>query len=144
MFVARYDPALVYISGGRCPSIFHPKPNAKRGPVFARADPHHLEIAGAHRAWHLSPAMAQVLSAQSEMEGKLESIIISRWLKQVREARNQNGNSADSTWLDFMFSSATPHPIHLECEISNRENGPQQPGWFPPFWLHYLHAVAMN
>lgn len=89
-------------------------------------------------------AMAQVLSAQNEMEGKLESIIISRWLKQVREARNQNGNSADSTWLDFMFSSATPNPIHLECEISNRENGPQQPGWFPPFWLHYLHAVAMN
>lgn len=91
-------------------------------------------------------AMAQVLSAQQEMEQKLESMLIGRWINNIREARNvnQNGNGSDGDWLDFMFFSPIPNPVHLECEVSDHQNHPQQPGWFPPFWLHYIHAVAIR
>lgn len=90
-------------------------------------------------------AMAQVLSAQDEMERKLETVQISRWIKNVREARrgdNGDGNAANSSWLEFMFSSPIPNPIHTECEMANHQSQPQQPGWFPQFWLHYMHAVG--
>ncbi|MEO6966564.1 MAG: hypothetical protein ABI076_11820 [Acidobacteriaceae bacterium] len=89
-------------------------------------------------------AMAKVLSAQQEMEKKLEVIMIERWLKNIRESRFGNGPEADSEWLDFMFSSPIPNPVHLECEISSHQNQPGQPGWFPPYWLHYMHAVDMR
>lgn len=89
-------------------------------------------------------AMAKVLSAQEEMEKKLEAIMIERWLKNVRESRIGKGPEADSEWLDFMFSSPIPNPVHLECEISSHQNQPGQPGWFPPSWLHYMHAVDMR
>jgi hypothetical protein len=89
-------------------------------------------------------AMAQVLSAQQEMEGKLEDMLISRWLKNVRESRRGDGNGADSDWLDYMFSSPIPNPVHMELEIGGHQNKPQQPGWFPPSWLHYVHAVGVR
>jgi len=89
-------------------------------------------------------AMAQVLSAQQEMEAKLETMLLSRWLKNIRESRRGDGTAADSNWLNFMFSSPSPNPVHAECEIADHQNQPQQPGWFPPFWLHYVHAVDMR
>jgi hypothetical protein len=89
-------------------------------------------------------AMTKVLSAQQEMEKNLENIVISRWLQGVRESRHQNGNHADSEWLDFMFASPIPNPVHLECEISAHQNQPEQPGWFPQSWLHYVHAVSIR
>jgi hypothetical protein len=89
-------------------------------------------------------AMAQVLSAQQEMEKTLETLLIGRWIQNVREARRSDGNDPDSGWLDFMFSSPIPNPVHMECEIANHQNQPQQPGWFPPSWLHYVHAVAIR
>lgn len=89
-------------------------------------------------------AMAQVLSAQQEMERKLEDMLISRWLKNVRESRRGDGNGADSDWLDYMFSSPIPNPVHMELEIGGHQNKPQQPGWFPPSWLHYVHAVGVR
>lgn len=89
-------------------------------------------------------AMAQVLSAQQEMEAKLESMLLSRWLENIRESRRGDGTEADSGWLNFMFSSPIPNPVHAECEIADHQNRPQQPGWFPPFWLHYVHAVDMR
>jgi len=89
-------------------------------------------------------AMAKVLSAQQEMEKKLETIMIERWLKTIRESRHGNDIEADSEWLDFMFSSPIPNPVHMECEISNHQNQPRQPGWFPQCWLHYMHAVDMR
>lgn len=88
-------------------------------------------------------AMAQVLSAQEEMEVKLEKMQISRWLKNVRESRG-GGNGANGDWMDFMFSSPIPNPDHVEFEIGDHQNGPQQPGWFPPSWLHYVHAVGVR
>ena len=88
-------------------------------------------------------AMAKVLSAQQEMEKKLEGILIERWLKNVRESRCSKGPD-DSEWLDYMFSSPIPNPVHVECEISDHRNGSQQPGWFPENWLHYVHAVDMR
>lgn len=89
-------------------------------------------------------AMAQVLSAQQEMEEKLEGMLLSRWLKTVRESRSDDGEEADSNWLDYMFSSPIPNPIHTECEIADHQNRPRQPGWFPQFWLHYVHAVGVR
>ena len=89
-------------------------------------------------------AMAQVLTAQQEMEKKLESILINRWLKDIRESRRKDDNTADNSWLDFMFSSPIPNPVHMECEIADHQNQPQQPGWFPQFWLHYVHAVGIR
>lgn len=89
-------------------------------------------------------AMAQVLSAQQEMEKKLESMLIGRWLKNIRESRRSNGSEEDNNWLDFMFSSPIPNPVHMECEIADHQNRPQQPGWFPQSWLHYVHAVAIR
>jgi hypothetical protein len=89
-------------------------------------------------------AMAQVLSAQAEMEQKLETMLIGRWLKNIRESRSAASNTADNDWLDFMFSSPIPNPVHMECEIADHRNGAQQPGWFPPSWLHYFHAVAIR
>lgn len=89
-------------------------------------------------------AMAQVLSAQQEMEGKLEALLISRWLKSVRDSRSQPANGADGDWMDYMFSSPIPNPVHMELEISNHLNRPQQPGWFPSSWLHYVHAVGVR
>ena len=91
-------------------------------------------------------AMAQVLSAQQEMESKLETMLIGRWMKNIRESRSSGGNGSGSEgdWLDFMFSSPIPNPIHLECEVGDHQSQAQQPGWFPPFWLHYIHAVAIR
>lgn len=89
-------------------------------------------------------AMAQVLSAQQEMEGKLESMLISRWLKNIREARRSEGSGADGNWLDYMFASPIPNPVHMEFEVADHQNQPQQPGWFPPSWLHYVHAVGVR
>jgi hypothetical protein len=89
-------------------------------------------------------AMTKVLSAQQEMERNLEEIVLSRWLRGVRESRCQNGNGGDGEWLDFMFASPIPNPVHLECEISAHQNQPQQPGWLPPSWLHYVHAVGIR
>lgn len=89
-------------------------------------------------------AMAHVVTAQQEMEEKLESIMINRWLKHVRESRRSDDETADSNWLDYMFSSPIPNPVHVECEISSYRNRPQQPGWFPQSWLHYVHAVGMR
>lgn len=89
-------------------------------------------------------AMAQVLSAQQEMEVKLESMLIARWRNEVRQSRRGDGNNGDSSWLNFMFSSPIPNPTHTECEIADHQNNPEQPGWFPPCWLHYVHAVGMR
>ena len=96
--------------------------------------------------WLMTPAsaMAQVLSAQQEMEKNLENLLIGRWLKSIRESRRGDGNAAGGDWLDFMFSSPIPNPVHMECEIADHQNHPQQPGWFPQFWLHYVHAVGMR
>jgi hypothetical protein len=84
------------------------------------------------------------LSAQQEMEKKLESMLIGRWIENIRESRRSGGDGPDSVWLDFMFSSPIPNPVHMEFEIADHQNQPQQPGWFPPSWLHYVHAVAIR
>ncbi len=89
-------------------------------------------------------AMTKVLSAQQEMERKLEDILIDRWMTGVRQSRHGNGEEADPEWLDYMFASPIPNPVHMECEIAAHENRPEQPGWFPPCWLHYVHAVDMR
>ena len=89
-------------------------------------------------------AMTKVLSAQQEMEKNLEDFVIDRWLKGVRESRHNNSPDADSEWLDFMFASPIPNPVHMECEIADHQNHPQQPGWFPQSWLHYVHAVGIR
>jgi hypothetical protein len=89
-------------------------------------------------------AMAQVLSAQQEMEKNLESLLISRWLKNVRDSRRRDADAADSDWVNFMFSSPIPNPLHMECEIADHQNHPRQSGWFPQSWLHYVHAVGMR
>jgi hypothetical protein len=89
-------------------------------------------------------AMTKVLSAQQEMENKLEGMLIDQWLTKVRESRRNHSTDGDSDWLDFMFASPIPNPVHVECEISDRQNQPQQPGWFPQNWLHYMHAVAIR
>ncbi len=89
-------------------------------------------------------AMTKVLSAQQEMERKLEGILIDRWMTGVRESRHSTGEDADTEWLDYMFASPIPSPVHMECEIAAHENQPEQPGWFPPCWLHYVHAVDMR
>ncbi|MGH9616131.1 MAG: hypothetical protein ACRD28_05255 [Acidobacteriaceae bacterium] len=89
-------------------------------------------------------AMTRVLSAQEEMEKKLEGILIDEWLTKVRESRREKNSETDSEWLDFMFASPIPNPVHMECEIADHENRPQQPGWFPQSWLHYVHAVEIR
>jgi hypothetical protein len=89
-------------------------------------------------------AMTKVLSAQQEMEKKLEGILIDQWLTKVRESRRSHGVDGDSEWLDFMFASPIPNPVHMECEIADHQNQPQQPGWFPQNWLHYVHAVGIR
>ena len=89
-------------------------------------------------------AMTKVLSAQQEMEKKLEAMLIDQWLTKVRESRRGNGDDGDGEWLDYMFASPIPNPVHMECEIGAHENQPRQPGWFPQSWLHYVHAVGIR
>ncbi len=89
-------------------------------------------------------AMTKVLSAQQEMEQKLEGMLIDQWLIKIRESRRSAGVDGDSGWLDYMFASPIPNPVHMECEIAAHENRPQQPGWFPQSWLHYVHAVGIR
>lgn len=89
-------------------------------------------------------AMTKVLSAQQEMENKLEGMLIDQWLTKIRELRRSNDVNGDGEWLDFMFSSPIPNPVHMECEIASHQNQPQQPGWFPQSWLHYMHAVGIR
>jgi hypothetical protein len=89
-------------------------------------------------------AMTKVLSAQQEMEKKLEGMLIDQWLTKVRESRRSEAMDGDSDWLDFMFASPIPNPVHMECEIADHQNRPQQPGWFPQNWLHYVHAVGIR
>ena len=71
-------------------------------------------------------AMAQVLSAQQEMEKNLENLLIGRWLKSIRESRRGDGNAAGGDWLDFMFSSPIlgDHPkpaIRYHFKTGHRE-----------------------
>ena len=66
-------------------------------------------------------AMTKVLSAQQEMERKLEGILIDRWMTGVRESRHSTGEDADTEWLDYMFAS----PFRVRC-IWNAKSPPMK------------------